>query len=235
MISIFSLIFKSPEYAQFVYDGIMKNTQMIASREAEFYFVVNFKKGDSEKVVEYLKEKNYPHFIYDKNPDQPNYPANISDIYKSWNFGVSKAKGDIIVMLNSDMFPCCNHWLEDMLEWYSEDKILTPRLVESGRIPSIFPHTLIWNFGRSPGEFQMEDFMVYANMWKQRKLEPRGLFMPLMMSKKLFLEVGGFPEGNINGVSGDQIFFYERLKGKAEHLTPYNVLFYHIQEGESRP
>ena len=63
--------------------------------------------------------------------------------------------------------------------------------------------------------------------------------MPLIIKKEHFEKAGGYPDGNRilddrHTISGDAIFFYERLKSiGVEHYTAFDVLFYHIIEGET--
>ncbi len=239
MISIFSLVYKSPEYADFIYNAIIKNTPKIKTGEAEFVFVVNFKNGISEKVVEHLKEKNYLFHVYEDEPEQPNYPDNMSSIYKAWNFAVAMAGGEKIVLLNSDMFPSSDSWLEKMLEAHKPDIALTARLVESGKMKS-GTWGIEKNFGRTIKEFEKnkKDFKIFARTVEQDLLMPSGLYMPVMLETKLVRDTVGYPKGNpiYDGreVSGDWYFFNVTLKNAGiRHMTAGNTCFYHFQEGET--
>jgi len=227
-ISIISLIYKSPKYADFVYNGIMEKTPEIKEGKAEFYFLVN---NGTDEIKRHLKEKGYPHYIFDTPPQKP-YPANIGDIYRAWNFAVIKAKGNIVVLVNSDM-AFSKDWLENLIKNLDENKVITSRLVESGKIPSIFPHTIVKNFGRSPEEFNKEDFEIFAETIKEDKLALRGTFMPMAIHKSNFIKSGGYPNGNPGGVSGDYYFFYKVLEPMGiKHYTAMDSVAYHIQEGE---
>ena len=56
MISIVSLIYKSPSYAKAIYDSVHKYTPAIAEGKAEFFFVAN---DPTDKLVKFLgKDKN---------------------------------------------------------------------------------------------------------------------------------------------------------------------------------
>ena len=74
-----------------------------------------------------------------------------------------------------------------------------------------------------------------------------GLFMPCVFETKRFIESGKYPEGNVyhNGIgtinnggifvkSGDAYYFDDILNKKygMKHITVFNSLVYHIQEGE---
>jgi hypothetical protein len=70
-----------------------------------------------------------------------------------------------------------------------------------------------------------------------------GLFMPCVFEKEKFIESGMYPEGNIydNGVgnlgrfiaSGDAYYFHHLMnKYGMRHITVFDSMVYHIQEGE---
>lgn len=237
-INIFSLIYKSPKYVDFIYNKINENTPTLAT-DAKFYFIVNFKKECSEKIIGYLKEKNYPYFIFDKYPNQLDYPSNISQIYACWNACTDFSDKDceIIVLVNSDM-AFSKDWLENLLKRLDKQKVVSSLLVESGKIPSLLPHTVVKNFGRTPETFQKEKFEQFAEMLKEDTQQPFGVFMPMAIYKENFIKAGGYPEGNMitkdgRFISGDYIFFYDRLsKINVSHLTSFDSCVYHFQEGE---
>jgi len=232
MISIACLIYKSVKYLKFVYEGIEENTPMLKTGEAEFHFVCN---NATEEVKNYLKENNIPHYIFETQP-QPPYPENISYIYGAWNFAVAQAKGEIVVLVNSDM-AFSKDWLENLLKRLDKTKVVSSLSVESGKIPSLLPHTVVKNFGRTPETFQKEKFEQFAEMLKEDTEQPLGVFMPVAFHKENFIKVGGYPEGNriLNRqlICGDLIFFQERLASiGVRHITSFDSINYHIQTGE---
>ena len=206
---------------------------MLKTGEAEFYFVCNNATGE---VKNYLKENNIPHYIFETEP-QPAYPQNISYIYRAWNFAVERAKGEIVILVNSDM-AFSKDWLENLLKRLNKTKIVSSLSVESGKIPSLLPHTVVKNFGRTPETFQEEKFEQFAELLKEDTEQILGVFMPVAFHKENFIKAGGYPEGNriLPGgqiISGDWIFFYERLaKLGIKHVTSFDSICYHIQEGE---
>lgn len=232
-INIFSLIYKSPKYADFIYDGIAENTPMLKT-DAKFYFVVNFKNVESEKIVKYLKEKNYPFYVYDNEPEQPNYPNNLPQIYKSWNACANFADNDceIICFINSDMYPA-KDWLENLLKRLNAQKAVSSLLVESGKVPSLLAHTVVKNFGRTPNTFKKSEFAQFAEILKEDTEQPSGAYMPIAFYKDDFIRAGGFPEGNINGVPGDQILWHGIMPQMGiHHTTSFDSIVYHFQLGE---
>jgi len=228
MISIISLIYRSPKYADFLFRGINKHTDL---KDTEFYFVVN---NGTDEIKNYLKEKNIPHYIFDTEP-QPPYPQNIGFIYRAWNFAVKKAKGDIIVLLNSDMW-LSKDWLVNLQKNLKKgETIVTSRLVEPNKIPSIFPWTIVKNFGFTAEDFKENEFEHFADFMKVNTWLPKGTFMPVMFYKEDFEKAGGYPEGNIEGIGGDFHFFYKVLEPMGiKHLTAADSIVYHLQEGEVR-
>jgi hypothetical protein len=83
---------------------------------------------------------------------------------------------------------------------------------------------------------------LYAEIIKEPRAYPGGLFMPCAFYKKDFVVSGGYPEGNVyqGGIgitntpfikSGDAFFFQDILKNK-KHITAFDSIVYHIQEGE---
>lgn len=243
-VSIACLIYKSIPYLEFVWRGILKNTPMIKSGEAEFYFVCN---NATEEVKNYLEgvlmgeilinpKINFHYHVFETEP-QPPYPKNIEHIYRAWNFAVQEAKGEIIILINSDMYPSKN-WLENLLKRLDKNKVVSSLLIESGRVPSLLPHTVVKNFGRTPDEFQREKFEQFAEILKEDTEQPFGAFMPVAVHKENFIMAGGYPEGNRilsdRTISGDHIFFYERLASMGIfHITSCDSIVYHTQLGET--
>lgn len=235
-VSIACLIYKSIKYLEFVKKSIEENTPMLKTGDTEFYFVCN---NAIDEVKNYLKDNNIPHYIFETE-QQPPYPHNIGFIYKAWNFTVEKAKGDIVVLVNSDM-AFSKDWLENLIKYLDKNKVITSRLVESGKIQSIFPHTITKNFGRTPETFAKDDFEMFVESVKEDKLESYGTFMPLAVYRENFMKVRGYPEGNIYTkfsdremtISGDwSLFYFWFLINGVLHYTAMDSIVYHIQTGE---
>lgn len=228
MISIGCLIYKSIKYLEFVKRGVEKNTPLLWKGDAEFYFVAN---NATEKVKEYLKKNNIKHYVFESGPQLP-YPQNLPQIYKAWNYAVKVAKGDIVVLMNSDMWPL-KGWLEALVEKLNESRVVTSLLVESGKLRSTLPNTIVLNFGRSPDEFRENEFENYArqvSVWNRKTTEYGGTFMPLAIYKNVFEFAGGYPESST--IPGDQAFFSKLKSMGIEHYTAMDSVVYHIQEGE---
>lgn len=59
-VSIICMIYKSIEFAEWVYQSIHKYTPMIEQGDAEFFFIAN---DPTKEVVDYLREKKYPFVV----------------------------------------------------------------------------------------------------------------------------------------------------------------------------
>ncbi len=58
--------------------------------------------------------------------------------------------------------------------------------------------------------------------------------MPCVLHRESFLRCGGYPEGNVEGVSGDAYLFNKMANAGFQHVTCFDSLVYHMQEGEMR-
>ena len=224
-IVVICLIYKSTKYIEFVLNSFKKHT-----KNAEFLFVAN---DATQNVKNFLNKNNINHLIFENDDKNEHY---IKRVYRAWNFGGNNADGDIIVFVNSDM-AFSNEWLDNLLKNLDEKKILTSRLVESGKLES-GKTAISKNFGKSYKEFDDEAFQKFVKNVKENKIVKGGLFMPCVIYKKSFIKSVGYPIGNREETSGkitsgDWIYFYESLKSMGiKHYTVCDSIVYHIQEGE---
>jgi glycosyltransferase involved in cell wall biosynthesis len=228
-ISVICLIYKSIEYTNFVLQSFSKHTNGIG-KNVNFVFVAN---DPTDNLIDHLDKKNIPHLIF-RNPDPSEYY--INRVYRAWNYGGSNAEGDIIVFVNSDM-AFSKGWLANLLKSLTENKIVTSRLVESGKLKS-GKYGIEKDFGRTYSQFDDIEFQKFAKQISSNQLKNGGLFMPCAIYKDIFIKSGGYPIGNRvekDGkiIPGDQILFYDRLLPlKVKHYTVFDSIVYHIQEGE---
>jgi hypothetical protein len=104
-------------------------------------------------------------------------------------------------------------------------------------------HAVSRNCGRNPKSIDYELWNDVVTKTKQDKLKDGGLYMPCIFETKRFIESGMYPEGNIysdgvgtlNGFiqSGDD-WYFKKLENEynMKHVTVFDSLVYHIQEGE---
>jgi hypothetical protein len=124
-------------------------------------------------------------------------------------------------------------WLEALERRLDGKTLPCSRLVEPGFIrPG--RHAIEIDLGRDPRTFPFDSWKLMASDLADNRTEPGGLFMPCVLHRQAFLEVGGYPEGNVNGVSGDVILFNKMAAAGFKHVTCFDSLVYHMQEGEMR-
>ena len=240
-ISVFSLIYKDIGWLDFVYNQFLKSTDLDG---VEFYFIAN---GATDEVINYLHDNFIPYYEYTptKTQKQEHY---INNVYRAYNYGVEKAKADCVVLLNSDM-AFSEGWLSALVRANCDKTCVSSRLIEQGKLAT-GKHGIEKNFGSSWENYDEVSFKNYAKSISSNEIHESGLYMPLLVRKKDFLAVGGYPEGNIlegsdpfdnkiakpgdKLISGD-VAFIEKLKTiGVSHVTAFDSIIYHFQEGEKR-
>ncbi len=252
-ISIAALIYKSTVYADFIYEQVHKYTPMIQTGEAEFYFVAN---DASSEVIRHLDKMNYRYYNHIneiKTEDELfkmgiGWPEYLHRVYRAWNRCILEAKGDFVCLINSDMGLSPN-WLENIYKHTSDTKAVSSLLVERGHETlGHFPASLngtgsiLYNCGKSPLIYNEEKFQEYVNNNKDNnanKLTVGGVYMPIIMPRKKLLEIGMYPEGNIAGKHfrdvvdyGDRVLMNKLKNIGVEHVTSWDSICYHFQQGE---
>lgn len=157
----------------------------------------------------------------------------INRIYRAMNHAAAIATTRFIVYLNSDMF-VSDFWLDALLRTAGRGGTLpTSLLVESGRLESALPE-YARNFGRTPQTFDTDGFIRHAESIRRREvLELGRLYGPVLFDRSVFLRVGGYPEGNPPGTTGDRALFEKYCAATAAvHVTDCGSVVYHVQCGE---
>jgi len=237
--SIICLIYKSIEWLKFVYEQVLKYTDM---SDKEFFFVAN---DATEEVLACLREHNIPHYEFN-NPVELQAEWYVNRVYRAYNYAASRARGDFLVFINSDM-AFSPGWFDNLWKAYNGSNCITSRLVESGKLPS-GQYGISRNFGRDVSSYQEEQFLQFAASISESRVENGGLFMPLLIRKDHFEMVGGYPEGSVllgsdiyepviakwgePCISGDTVLM-RKLKHKGIiHQTAFDSIVYHFQWGE---
>lgn len=243
-VSIICLIYKSSELAEALYDSLRRHTPMLTTGRVEFFFIAN---DPTSEVVELLKSKKIPHYININNKlsDKDLYslgfgsPEYIRRVYQGYNFGIMKAKGQKVVLINSDNFFSAD-WLENLLKYSDYNKVVSSTLVEPGHARyGVFPSAIEMDFGRNLDDFSEVDFLSYSEKIKKTGISSGGAYMPCLLYKDIAVMAGLYPEGNLAGSSFNEIvrygdeFFYDKLKSfGVEHITSKDSIVYHLKEGE---
>lgn len=237
--SIVCLVYKSVEWLKFVYEQVYKYTDMT---DKEFFFVAN---DANSSVLSYLSNNYIPHYIYTNTLEQ-RQEWYVNNVYRAYNFGASKAQGDFVVFVNTDM-AFAPDWLDKLWQAYNGENCITSRLVESGKLPS-GQYGIERNFGRDYASYQEKEFQKYVRELSKPELLDGGLFMPLLIRKEHFEKVGGYPEGQVllgsdltnpviakHGeacISGDTVLMLKLQAIGVKHQTAFDSLAYHFQWGE---
>jgi len=237
--SIVCLIYKSINWLKLVNEQVNKYTDL---SDKEFFFIAN---DANENVLSYLKNNFIKHYEYNAAVENKN-DWYINNVYRAFNFGSEMAKGEYIVFINSDM--CFSQgWFESLLRAYNGKNIVSSRLVESGRLKSGI-YGIDKFFGSTPDNYEEDSFQLFTNSIRTQKIKEGGLYMPVFLKKSDFTKIGGYPEGNLKAgadifskdyakqgedlISGDTILIEKYKSIGINHVTSFDSVVYHFQEGE---
>jgi hypothetical protein len=237
-IEVIGMIYKSSQYLNLLHSELTnKYTTTVDGWTVGVRIVAN----DAEShVLTDLKKLNIPYSIYnDKNPSD----YYLNRVYRCWNFCGMSSKYDNICFVNSDMV-FSEKWLENLVRQHNGINIPCSRLVESGKLLS-GKHAISMDFGRHANNINRLGWNTYSRNKSYAQVHVGGLYMPCIFEKNRFIESGMYPEGNIyaDGIgtrnghvtqSGDEYYFNNILSQKygMQHVTVYDSMVYHIQEGE---
>jgi len=154
---------------------------------------------------------------------------------RATNIGVYSAKFDKVMVVNDDnVFP--KAWDKKLIAKFSDqvNVVISPNQIEPN--PSMFKQFEIKNYGETAQTFDMQAFVSHP--LKDKASDFSGSTLPFMMSKKLFLSVGGWDENYpTNGVVADWDFFLKCKNLKFNMLRTYDCPFYHfakVATGQNR-
>lgn len=236
-IEIISLIYKSLSYLELIYNELTSENCKVDGWDVGIRIVAN---DATPEIISKLENLNIPYTIY--NDIKPN-DYYLNRVYRCWNHAGSTSKYDNICFVNSDMV-FSKDWLKNLLKHHDGINIPTSRLVESGKMLS-GTHGISFNCGRSPKQINFSLWDQFSEQTKINETHEKGLFMPCVFEKNKFIVSGLYPEGNIykdgigtlhkDGViqSGDD-WYFKKLENEynMRHITVFDSLVYHIQEGE---
>jgi hypothetical protein len=235
-IEVISLIFKSTDYLDLIYNEMKSGKCNVDGWEIGYRIVAN---DATPEIIEKLKTLDIPYTIYnDPKPDD----YYLNRVYRCWNHAGATSEYDNICFVNSDMV-FSDGWLTNLIKHHDGVNIPCSRLIESGKLTSGL-HAVSFNCGRTPKEINYDLWDRVVKDAKHPMAFDGGLYMPCIFEKSRFVESGMYPEGNIynNGVgtlgafvkSGDAYYFKDVLENKygMKHITVFDSLVYHIQEGE---
>ncbi len=235
-VEVISLIFKSEDYLDLIYKELKSDKCKVDGWDVTLRIVAN---DATPEILEKLKTLDIPYTIYNDPKPEDYY---LNRVYRCWNFAGQSSTADNICFVNSDMV-FSDGWLENLLKHHNGVNIPCSRLVESGKMSSGL-HGVSYDCGRNPREIIYDLWDETVTRLKRDEAHNGGLFMPCVFEVKRFIESKMYPEGNIydNGVgtlgrflkSGDAWYFHDVLEKNfgMRHITVFDSLVYHIQEGE---
>ena len=237
-VEIIGMIYKSTQYLDLMVSELRKDYCQAEGWDVGIRVVAN---DASDVVLDRLKELNIPYTTYNDSKSDDYY---LNRIYRCWNFAGRTSQYENICFINSDMV-FSKDWLSNLLRQHDGTTIPCSRLVESGKMRSGL-HAISKNFGKEPRGLDYDGWHGYVEEIRLPERHAGGLYMPCVFVKDRFIESGMYPEGNIysdgnagsmvGGVvrSGDDYYFHEVLEKRfgMKHITVFDSLVYHIQEGE---
>lgn len=240
-VEIISLIYKSPLYLNSIVEELKKTIEF---HKADPYFDVSARIvgcDPTETIEKMLPECGLSYSVYrSHNPDD----YYINRIYSCFNQAGFGSEAEIICFVNSD-FIFGDKWLMNLLKHYKDGtNIPCSRLIERCSTLKPGPHAIKKHLGDSPKDFNWEKFKVLCEVVSEDKTESGGLYMPCLLNRDRFIELGGFAEGNLYRkgegrtdsqfvVASDCWFFWFMVHNyKMSHITVYDSLVYHFQEAE---
>jgi hypothetical protein len=246
MIRIFSLIYRSPRFADSVFNSIYEHT-LIEPGVVDFTFVAN---DPTPELLAHLDAKEY-RYVLQLNRQRSvgeltgigyAHPEYIHRVYRGWNRAIMEGEpDDTIVLVNSDHI-FSPGWLPGLLDALEENggrRIVTSQTVE--RPGKGFGGAWEHDFG-DLANFRAAEFQQFAHRHRGDTLRPGGVYMPCAFHRWQAIEAGLYPEGNLRGKRWEQIrlcgdaAFFNRMAEKClcEHVTTGDSIVYHFGEGEMR-
>ncbi|PIS15291.1 hypothetical protein COT63_00720 [Candidatus Shapirobacteria bacterium CG09_land_8_20_14_0_10_38_17] len=218
----FSIIlptYNAAEELKLTIKSILKNSRL----DNELIVIVDaLKEGGWNKDILPVLEKFRIRPIINKNNLGP---------YGSWNKGVKLAKSDWFCFVTDDQYFAPN-WDKALENFKKRRRILTSQLVEPGLIP-VWPTNIKKDFGHNPQEFAEKDFLAFVKKASVSGLVDDGFFVPLVIHKRDFELLGGWPTkgefGTRDAPANDIAFINKSKKIGFEFKRVLNSFSYHFQ------
>lgn len=144
---------------------------------------------------------------------------------RATNLGVYNASNELILIVNDDnVFPY--NWDIELKKDYIPNSVISPNQIEP--IPSMFRQFHIRDCGRDPKTFNLENYWRYEEPLRGHLTDNTGSTLPIFMSKKDYLRVGGWDESYPGGWVVDWEFFMKCEMNGMKMLRSYSCHFYHF-------
>ncbi len=229
-ITIATLVYKSPEYLDFVLDSLKRYGSL--ENRVQYLVIANDATDEiKDKVLALTARSDAPHtgVIHD-NPDPDEWW--IQRVYAAWNRCLEECETDYICFVNNDM-AFTNGWLDALAKYDLTRYVPTSRLVESERMPSL-PGLISKNFGQTLASFRNDEFQKFADSVKAQGFAAGvGAYMPSLFRVDVLKSVGGWHK-NVGNIPGDRLTFSLLKKYMGiEQIMVMDSIAYHFQRGES--
>jgi glycosyltransferase involved in cell wall biosynthesis len=164
----------------------------------------------NKQIIDVLNKYRIPYVINNTN----------LGCYRSWNKGVGLSTKDVLAFITDDQY-FAPDWDISMVKYLRKGRILTSQLVEPGVLKPWRTNILYW-CGAGAKEFNEERFLRFVKKHKKDKLLKYGFFIPLVIYKEDFIEIGGWPteDDTLGRIPNDRLFIRKALERGYE--------FYHV-------
>lgn len=239
MISLFSLLYRSPRWGQALLDSLYRTTPELNDGRAEFYWIACRANPETLSFVRRSGHRYLRHDprVLDEMPTGFDGPEYLRAVYGGLNAGIEIAAEKCVVLSSDHVFT--PGWLGALDEAWNDDMALSSLTLEpGGGRHQVFPATvngtgaLHRSLGRIPWEMDMEKLDAVAALEAKPVYSPGGAHQPTLFLREAAMDVGLYPEGNPNGDFGDRVFFRKLEHAGVLHKTWHGSVVYHIGEGE---
>lgn len=243
-VEVISLIYKSPKYLKHIIEEFTSDRNNVFEWDVHYKIVAN---DPTQQIIDSLNEyaMAYPNISFNIYNDLKPKDYYINRVYRCYNHSAETSIADAICFVNSDMI-FNKGWLNNLFKYYSNSTIPCSRLVESGRLRS-GTYGIEKDFGKTVDELNREGFFEYAKSISIDTYKDGGLYMPFIINREQFIDSGMYPEGNIyednmagsmngNVIASGDLAYFSRLRYLygMRHVTVFDSIVYHVQEGEKQ-
>lgn len=239
MISIFSLIYRSPRWGAALLESLQRATPELSDGRAEFYWIAC--RADTE-TLRWVRSCGFRYIrhdppVLDEMPEGMEGPEYLRAVYGGLNVGITAGSEKVIPISSDHAFTA--GWLESLNAAWSADLALSPLTIEPGggkHLP--FPADINGtgavhrDLGRRTWEMDAARLEAVAAELRRPVYSDGGAHQPTLMLREAAMDVGGYPEGNPKGDYGDRAFFSAMAVAGVHHRTWHGSVVYHVGEGE---
>jgi len=149
-----------------------------------------------------------------------------TDVYAAFNEGAHRAKYDVILLINDDMFVSPG-WDELYIKYTTPRSVVTGLLIESGRIPVNY-RNVEYDCGKVPEEFDYNKFLSYIkdNPIDELKTNSMGWYMPVAFHRSTYID---YPNDIKYPHPNDVTLLSHMLPSYGFDFKQVGVYTYHIQ------